>query len=454
MTAFSSHNSVRSAFFAALTILVLLASPAAMASEINDALRGFVQQGVAGDRAVSQLLQREYRRRNYEPIWIGANELSAPGLKALAMVQRSEQLGVLRNYDDNIRSNVGRYDYAGLAKLDFELTVAMLRLLTDISEGHIAAIVDDSDWQTLTDRLGTMRRLARELQTRFIDDLVERESPPRPEYLPLLRQLDRYNRIVESGGWPQMAADGATLRAGMIDPQVAVLRQRLKAEGFIFSDSGEFPEEYDTALLYAVQRFQINSGLNPDGVIGPNTRRVLNISAQARREQLLVNLERMRWLPETLGERYLWVNIPNYRLTIYDQQKPTLDMAVIVGRKERPTPVFYDKIEYLEINPYWNVPDSIAFRDYLPKIMQDVSVLDKEQIKVRKNWRKDAEELDPYAIDWLALFPEYAYVDDSNAAPTNKDIVDVDADTVEKSTKRRFPFHLRQEPGPHNSLAA
>ena len=438
-----------------LLLLACATAPAA-ASDIITELRGFVTAGVQQDPELSRLLQREYSRRRYEPIWIGENELSPSGKQAYTLVSRAEQLGVLRDYSSNIKAEVGRYDYAGLARLDYQLSVSLVRLLTDISEGHIPAIVDDSNWAGLMNRLGTERRLSREMQTSFLDDLVKRESPARPEYTALLKELDRYNRIVASGGWPQLSDDGPTLKPGMIDEQVAVLRQRLRAEGFIFAANREFPQEYDDAMKFAVQRFQLNNGLNPDAIIGPNTRRILNVTAEQRRQQILVNLERLRWLPETLGGRYLWVNVPNYRLTIYDQaaendSKVVLDMATIVGRPERPTPVFYDKIEYLEVNPYWNVPDSIAFKDYLPKIMADLSVLEKEHMKVRKNWRKDAEELDPYSIDWLALFPEYAVVEPVEGG-LEKDIVDVDADTVEKPTKRRFPFHLRQEPGPHNSL--
>lgn len=442
--------------FAAVCLFMGVAN----ASDINTELRGYVQAGVPESPELSALLRREYQRRQYEPIWIGANELSDAGKEAFELVTRSEQLGLLRNYTDvtglPVKPITDRYDYAGLARLDYQLSAGLVLLLTDVSEGHIPAIVDDSKWQELTDRDGTERRLSREIQTNFLGDLLKRESPDRPEYIGLLKELDRYNRIVERGGWPLLAADGPTLKPGMVDEQVAVLRQRLKAEGFVFSGNQDFPEEYDQPLLFALQRFQLNNGLNPDGIVGPNTRKILNIPAQQRRQQILVNLERMRWLPETLGSRYLWVNVPNYRLTIYDQaaegeNKAVLDMATIVGRPERPTPVFYDKIEYIEVNPYWNVPDSIAIKDYLPKIMADLSVFEKEHMKVRKSWHKDAEVLDPYEIDWLALFPEYAEVEPP-VEGADDDIVDVDAGTVEKPTRRRFPFHLRQEPGPHNSL--
>lgn len=128
-------------------------------------------------------------------------------------------------------------------------------------------------------------------------------------------------------------------------------------------------------MVTAVAHFQARHGLAVDSIVGPATRRALNVSAEHRVRQIEASLERLRWLPPRLGERHIEVNIPAFQLDAYTEGKRVLSMPVVVGAEYqgRATPIFADTMRYVVINPYWNVPESIASSELWPKQRRDPS---------------------------------------------------------------------------------
>lgn len=175
---------------------------------------------------------------------------------------------------------------------------------------------------------------------------------------------------------------------------------------------------FDQLLKYAVERFQVRHGLEMDGLVGAGTRAALNVPVSTRIEQIKLNMERWRWLPGELGERYIMVNTANFELLAFDKNKPVLGMSVITGKPERPTPVIQGMLHTLVLNPYWTLPRTIAIEDVLPKQQRNPEYLTSKGIHVFAN----GEELDPRQIDWSKADEDY------------------------------FPYILRQEPGPDNAL--
>jgi murein L,D-transpeptidase YcbB/YkuD len=138
--------------------------------------------------------------------------------------------------------------------------------------------------------------------------------------------------------------------------------------------------------------------------------------------QIEINLERWRWLPVDLGQRHIIVNIPAYHLDLYEDGARVLELRVVVGKSYRRTPVFSDTMRYLVLNPYWEVPPSIAVHDKLPLLRKDPAALVAAGFRVFRGFGADAEQVDPLRVDWNSVSP------------------------------RQFSYRLRQDPGPKNAL--
>ena len=251
--------------------------------------------------------------------------------------------------------------------------------------------------------------------------------------------LKQYQAIAAVGGWAPIS-DGEKLELGVVSPRVSELRERLIMSGDIVtasapdSDSSLFQntkdsqsqlqlaenETYDPQLLAAVQRFQRRHGLEDDGVVGSATLAALNVPVAQRIQQLETNLERMRWLPDDMGERHILTNLAEYRLRVIEYGNTVLQMPVIIGKPKHQTPVFADELEYLVVNPTWTVPESIARNELLPREMDNPGYLASRGFEVLKS---TAAGLKP-----------------------------VDADSVENWSPASFPYRLRQRPGNNNAL--
>jgi murein L,D-transpeptidase YcbB/YkuD len=214
---------------------------------------------------------------------------------------------------------------------------------------------------------------------------------------------------------------GPPLPPGSRSPRVAVLRRRLTAEGYTAPAEGE-PERVDSGLLAAIREFQDRHGLTADGIIGVATRNALNLSAAARLQQITVNLERWRWLPRDLGDRYIVVNSVAFTLEIVNRDHPVLTMRAIVGRPDWPTPIASSRVTDAVFRPLWHVPRAIAARELLPLLQRDRGYLAREGMRVFGDSATGGREVDPATIDWSAV------------------------------TESTFAYQLVQEPGPDNPL--
>jgi len=163
--------------------------------------------------------------------------------------------------------------------------------------------------------------------------------------------------------------------------------------------------------------------LNPDGVIGKQTMAAMNVSVTDRIEQIVINMERYRWLKRFNDDRLVAVNIAGFRAAAGKPGAFDLTMPVIVGKTYHATPVFSEIIKYVEFNPYWNLPASIARTETLPKLKQDPLYLQKHNMRIFQGWEEGAPELDATTMDWSKI--------------------------SERDMNR---YRVRQDPGPNNAL--
>lgn len=197
------------------------------------------------------------------------------------------------------------------------------------------------------------------------------ESAPAHEgYERLEQALERYRRITDRGE-PEPVPPGPALKLGAEGEQVAALRARLaaaaEAEAADPLPETDLPEEFDATLEEAVFAFQERHGLQADGIAGASTLAELNRTAEEQIRKIELNLERWRRMPADLGERHILVNIAAFRLDAIEDGRSVLDMRVIVGRTDTPTPVVSSAIESVVLNPSWYVPKSIASKEIWPK---------------------------------------------------------------------------------------
>ncbi len=227
-----------------------------------------------------------------------------------------------------------------------------------------------------------------------------RMRPADAGYDSLRTQLGVYRALAEKGDWPTIP-DGRALKRGDHDSPArldAVRAARTARRGAGTSDisrtipaasrRGVYDKElagvYDAVLAGAVANFQAHHSIGVDSMLGKETLDALNVPVVYRVAQIATNLERYRWMPRDLGQRYILVNVPQFYLHAYDSGQKTLDMKVIVGKEyeDKATPVFADSMEYVVFRPYWNVTPTIAAKEIFPKVAQDPGYLDANDMEV------------------------------------------------------------------------
>lgn len=216
--------------------------------------------------------------------------------------------------------------------------------------------------------------------------------------------------------------EGPLLKPGVSGSRVALLRERLNETGDLASGAPSDPSVFDETLEAAVETFQARESLPVDGVVGSMTLAALNRSPADQLRQLAVNMERRRWMPDDFGTRHVLVNEPAFALRVVDAGETVHTARVVIGKSYHQSPAFSDEIETVVFNPYWNVPDSIAYKEYLPLLRRDPTYLARQGFRM-------------YAASGSRFVPaEFSAVDWSHP----------DAG--------RFRFKLRQPPGAANAL--
>lgn len=240
-----------------------------------------------------------------------------------------------------------------------------------------------------------------------------------PDVIHLRAAIRRYQRLVHAGGWPSVKR-GRTLRPGDKHARIAQFRARLKVTNDYREDTQVADDEfYDAQLHRAVRRFQLRHGLRADGIVGKSTVAAMNETATEKLRRLRLNLERYRTLPRHAGQHVV-VNIPEYRMRLLEDRTEVLQMNVVVGKSRFPTPEISDKIDYIVVNPYWNLPRTIAVREVLPKLKENPGYLQEQQMEVLQG----SKVVDPAELAWQTF------------------------------SENQFPVRLRQRPGPSNALGS
>ena len=192
-------------------------------------------------------------------------------------------------------------------------------------------------------------------------------------YKLLKDQLANYYQIAKQGGWPQITTTKKTLKKGVTDPAVALLKRRLQITGDM--PSGDTSQVFTDTLELGVKNFQTRMGYKADGVVGPVLIKDLNIPVIKRLEQILMNMGRMRWMPDAPNGQLIVVNIPEFVLHVFEGKQKAFTMNVVVGKEGHNTMMFNGDLNQVVFSPYWNVPPSIVRNEILPSIAKNPDYL-------------------------------------------------------------------------------
>lgn len=383
----------RRAAFNGIALLLLLGAAPQVEASPPDASR--IQALLEDNRLPIKdgdlsMLRAFYRQRSFAPAWTDADAGSAH-----AILAHADQDGL-----DPSDYAVPSGSAAGAD--DILLTEAFLSYAHDLELGRPDLKAIDSDVDLPDTPFVAATALAAALRGGDFASSAAAWAPPQAEYARLKTALSLYRRIADRGGWAPLPsghpADFVKGAAGEMP-----LRHRLGYEDAILAADPQ------ADLPDAVKRFQGRHGLEPDGRVGIRTLAELNVPASARVAQIAANMERWRWLPRAFEASFISVNVPDAQLTLTLRGRQVLDSRVVVGRPRNPTPILRAEGAGITVNPSWNVPDSIARKEILPKLKANPSyLLSQDMILVngppgdphglRVNWRAVPSGTFPYRI--------------------------------------------------------
>jgi murein L,D-transpeptidase YcbB/YkuD len=354
-------------------------------------------------------LVRLYHERDMQPYWVTAEgpNRNAGILRSILAAADTQGLNPGDYAIDQIERVWDRKDAESLARLELLLTMELGAYGSDLVEGrHQPQDFDPKLFPTACDcELDPAALIEKAFAAPDLKVFLEDQAPPFLHYRGLRDKLAEYRAIAARGGWPQVPS-GPTLKPGARDPRVPAVRKHLSVTGEWPVDDPLEGTEYDRALTAAIKRFQRHHGLDPDGVVGRATLAAMNVSVVERIRQIIISMETWRWVARDPGDWWLMINIPSFRLVAMRGGKTELSMSVIVGDEYHMTPVFSDRLRYIEINPYWNVPLSIAQKEMLPKLREDPSYLKKGRIRMFDGGDGGLSEIDSAAVDWTGVGPD------------------------------------------------
>jgi len=383
-------------------------------------------------RSVAMLTQF-YTQRNYQAAWLSADGKPLSATSALLTALGEADREGLRTADyhrpqlqkllKTLQQDGAAPTAEQLADADLVFTNTFLTYGSHLLAGRLPPRQVDRDWAIKP----RSRDLAAVLQEALTKDTVAESlralTPQNKGYVQLREVLRKYQQVEKEGGWPTIGA-GANLAQGAQGQRVRDLRVRLQASGDLSEGGGassgkNAPATFDKSVADAVRRFQKRHGLPETGAVNATTLAALNKPVAERIRQIELNLERWRWLPDGFGSRYILVNIPSFKMNVFENGKRVMEANVVVGRQERQTPTFTANMAYLVLSPKWYVPRSIAVKDKLPQLQRNPYALARQNIRVYSN---SGQEINPRSVNWRAV------------------------------SANSFNYQLRQDSGPRNAL--
>ena len=392
----------------------------------------------AASKSKSSFIKRSYSANLNDPIWIKDNSLSSLGKELLSQIKNDKTVASdlpfyrlytsvksdVKNKKFNVNTELklmklykAYMDYlikGGINWKAFDNNIARLKKKYDYNVG----------WEHFTPKYSAKKILSSAILSGTFGSSFSKVEPKRFKYKKLKKYLVKYIDIKNSGGWSTVKGVG-TLKPGSTSSAIPKIRRRLKAVGDLGSCSAAMDSTvYDKCMSKAIKRFKLRHGFKASSVIDKNTRKELAKPVSYYIKKIRLNLDRIKWLKREEARVRIEVNIPAFRLYVYDGKGLVTTMRVITGKPDHPTPVFSDTMTTIVVNPYWRIPESIVRNEMLKHLIKDPHHYERQHKYLYKGWGPKSEKINPATIDWKKY----------------------------KGNKKRIPYHFMQEPGSRNAL--
>jgi len=391
-------------------------------------------------KSKNKFLKHLYKNNNYKSLWFKKNQLNQQKYSTLftlinediTLNSKSNILIEAQNIQQYIEDNISKNS---IIKTEVKLSSLYYKFLKHTLYGEIK-------WKNFSYRLSALKNSkinASWIRTKApykikelilnddINKTIQKITPTKFGYKGLLLSLKKLKELKETGGWKKLPPF-KKLKIGKKSKYVSMLRSRLTRSGDFIGCETNSTEDvnntFDLCLDNAVKVFQKRHGLVVDGVVGKGTQKALNLSVDAKINTVLLNIDRIKWLPRNQDKRYLVVNIPEFMLHYIEDNKTKQKLKVIVGDRRHPTPIFSENISFIVLNPYWKIPEGIVKREIIPAMVKDPTYLRRHGLEAHKTWNENSKVVDTSWLYW--------------------------EDYITGSEK--FPYRLMQPPGPRNAL--
>ena len=347
-----------------------------VAEKLHDMLGGKVDRII--DRKNKPAVEAFYAARSYTPIWVENGAESGRGKAAATYLGGVDADGL--DPGDYPVPSFANADAGALAEAELKFTAAVLTYARHAQIGrlHYSRVSADIFYDLVAPEPGAV--LTKLADAKNIAEALDSYNPPQPGYKALKAKLAEMRGRTGDTGHTRIPF-GKTLKPGMEDPRIPLLRERLGVAG----DNAN--TTYDKTLAEAVKKFQRQRDLAPTGILNGATIDAFNGPRRDRDADIIIaNMERWRWLPRDLGRAYVMVNIPDYTLKVVDHGSMVWTTKIVAGQPgEKATPLLSETMKYITVNPTWNVPPSIINNEYLPALAQDPTVLNRMGLRLEYN---------------------------------------------------------------------
>ncbi len=370
----------------------------------SSSVEQFIKQQLFHD-SLSKRIRSFYNGRNYQYAWFNSKGISTNAGTFLDLfndyISYSKDSSLYNpvfsnlfdfitggNYSFNIKDSI-------VFKTELFLTAQFFRYAYRKYLGRNALNTKELEWYIPRKRINSVALLDSMLAHK--NENMSELEPVHQQYKLLKNYLVKYYEIEKKGGWQTIKADKKKYQLHDTSPVIGRIKQRLFLTGDLATNDTSFV--LDEVTITAVKHFQHRYGLKEDGIITTSLINELNRPVKERLNQILINMERLRWLPAQPNTDFLLVNIPEYRLHIYEKGTYKWSMDVVVGTAANNTVIFQGSLKHIVFSPYWNVPSSILQNEILPALRHNKNYLARNHME----WNGNAVRQKPGPWNSLGL---------------------------------------------------